>query len=103
MQFIINLSLCTTKPTKWRAPSEAPNEDSDQTGHPSSLSAWRKLGPLATPWAHSEDWADPRPHGAVLQNNVHYVLVICNPDPIGLRPKLTYIGYFASLLHPREE
>ena len=23
-----------------------------------SLSAWRKLGPLATHWAHSEDWSD---------------------------------------------
>ena len=38
----------------------APSEDSDQPGHPpnlweSSLSAWRKLGPLATHWAHSED------------------------------------------------
>ena len=38
----------------------APSEDSDQSGHPpvwseSSLSAWRKLGSLATHWAHSED------------------------------------------------
>ena len=24
----------------------------------SLLSAWRKLGPLATHWAHSEDWSD---------------------------------------------
>ena len=24
----------------------------------SSLSAWRKLGPLATHWAHSEDWSE---------------------------------------------
>ena len=24
----------------------------------SSLSAWRKLGFLATHWAHSEDWSD---------------------------------------------
>ena len=24
----------------------------------SSLSAWRKLGPVATHWAHSEDWSD---------------------------------------------
>ena len=24
----------------------------------SSLSAWRKLGSLATHWAHSEDWSD---------------------------------------------
>ena len=46
----------------------APSEDSDQPRHPpslirvfalvwseSSLSAWRKLGSLATHWAHSED------------------------------------------------
>ena len=44
----------------------APSEDSDQTGRmislgirpvwsESSLSAWRKLGSLATHWAHSED------------------------------------------------
>ena len=26
--------------------------------HQSSLSAWRKLGSLATHWAHSEDWSD---------------------------------------------
>ena len=24
----------------------------------SSLSAWKNLGPLATHWAHSEDWSD---------------------------------------------
>ena len=30
----------------------APSEDSDQPGHPST---WRKLGSLATHWAHSED------------------------------------------------
>ena len=38
-----------------------PSEDSDQPRHPpslmSSLSAWRKLGSLATHWAHSEDSA----------------------------------------------
>ena len=38
----------------------APIKDSDQPGHPpvwsgSSLSAWRKLGSLATQWAHRED------------------------------------------------
>ena len=38
----------------------APSEDSDQPVHPLSLislplSAWRKLGPLTTYWAHSED------------------------------------------------
>ena len=47
----------------------APSEDSDQPGHPPSLirvfaCAWRKLGSLATLWAHSEDsdqtWRMPR-------------------------------------------
>ena len=38
----------------------APSKDSDQPWHPpslisSSLSAWRKLGSLATHWTHSED------------------------------------------------
>ena len=38
----------------------APSEDSDQPGHPPSLiksllSAWKKLGSLATHWAHSKD------------------------------------------------
>ena len=45
-----------TKPTKWlcaqqRLRSAWASVQSDQ----SSLSAWRKLGPLATHWAHSED------------------------------------------------
>ena len=31
---------------------------SAQSGLESSLSAWRKLGSLATHWAHSEDWSD---------------------------------------------
>ena len=42
-----------------------PSEDSDEIGHPaqsvwseSSLTTWRKLGFLATLWAHSEDWSD---------------------------------------------
>ena len=39
----------------------APSEDSDQTGNAaqsdrSLLSAWRKLGSLATHWAHREDF-----------------------------------------------
>ena len=44
----------------------APSEDSDQRSawvsakvwSESSLSAWRKLGSLATQWMHSEDWSD---------------------------------------------
>ena len=40
-----------------------PSEDSDQTGHPPSLIRvfavrMKKLGSLATHWAHSEDWSD---------------------------------------------
>ena len=42
----------------------APSEDSDQpqgirpVWSESSLSAWRKLGSLATHWVQSEDWSD---------------------------------------------
>ena len=39
----------------------ASSKDSDQPGHPPSLIsvfAVRKLGSLATHWAHSEDWSD---------------------------------------------
>ena len=41
----------------------APSEDSDQAwasaqSDQSSLSAWRKVGSLATHWVHSEDWSD---------------------------------------------
>ena len=46
-----------TKPTKRLRSAK----DSDQPGHPPSLSssslfAWRNLGPLATHWVHSEDF-----------------------------------------------
>ena len=48
-----------TKPTKWlcaqrRLRSAWASTQSDQ----SLLSTWRKLGSLATHWAHSEDWSD---------------------------------------------
>ena len=42
------MSRLTTKPTKWHVPSLIRV----------LLSAWRKLGSLATHWAHSEDWSD---------------------------------------------
>ena len=49
----------------------APSEDSISLGirpvwSESSLSAWRKLGSLATHWAHSEDWSDWAEAQAVL-------------------------------------
>ena len=44
----------------------APSEDSDQPGWSDSLlSAWRKLGFLATHWAHSED-SDQTGHAILL-------------------------------------
>ena len=51
-----HLNRLVTKPTKWlcaqrRLRSVWVSTQSDQ----SSLSAWRKLGSLATHWAHSED------------------------------------------------
>ena len=53
------MSHCKTKPTKWlcaqrRLRSAWASILSDQ----SLLSAWRKLGSLATQWVHSEDWSD---------------------------------------------
>ena len=44
------LSRLMTKPTKWHCAQRRPRSD-----WASSLSAWRKLGSLATHWAHSED------------------------------------------------
>ena len=49
-----------TKPTKWHV---RPAKTQISLGirpvwSESSLSAWRKLGPFATHWAHSEDWSD---------------------------------------------
>ena len=49
-----------TKPTKWHV---RPAKTQISLGirpvwSESSLSAWRKLGSLATHWAHSKDWSD---------------------------------------------
>ena len=54
---IHNMSCLMTKPTKWHVP---PSKTQISLGicpvwSESSLSAWRKLGSLATHWAHSED------------------------------------------------
>ena len=54
------MSHLMTKPTKWHV---RPAKTQISLGiHPvwseSSLSTWRKLGSLATHWAHSEDWSD---------------------------------------------
>ena len=56
---VTNMSRLMTKPIMWlcaqrRLRSAWASARSDQ----SSLSAWRKLGSLATHWAHSEDWSD---------------------------------------------
>ena len=50
--------------------------------------AQRRLGSESLgPWLPLERIAKtgqiPGPMGDVLKNDVHYVLVICNPDPIG--------------------
>ena len=60
----------------------APSKDLDQPGHPSSLSAWRKLGSLATHWAHSalsaqqrlwSDWADAQADLSLHWAHTHFV------------------------------
>ena len=55
IHFIIHMSVCTTKPTKWHAPSDLGIRP---VWSVSSLSARRKLESLATLWVHSEDWSD---------------------------------------------
>ena len=59
LQYTEKLSYDMTKPTKWacaqrRLRSAWASAQTDQ----SSLSAWRKLGSLATHWAHSKDFVD---------------------------------------------
>ena len=51
------LSRLMTKPTKWhvRPAKTQISLDIRPDWSESSLSAWRKLGSLATHWAHSED------------------------------------------------
>ena len=56
-QYMLNLCSLMTKPTKWH---EGPAKTQISLGicpvwSESSMSAWRKLGSLATHWAHSED------------------------------------------------
>ena len=52
-----NMSRLMTKPTKWhvRPAKTQISLDIRPVWSESLLSAWRKLGPLATHWAHSED------------------------------------------------
>ena len=57
---ITNLSRLVIKPTKWHV-CLAKIQISlgiRPVWSESLLSAWRKLGSLATHWAHSEDWSD---------------------------------------------
>ena len=80
LQAVLPQTRFTIWATTWQNQQNksAPSEDSDQLGHPprlirvfaglqislgicpvwseSSLSAWRKLGSLATHWEHSEDF-----------------------------------------------
>ena len=58
--FASRLSCSMTKPTQWHL---HPVKTQISLGirpvwSESLLSAWRKLGSLATHWAHSEDWSD---------------------------------------------
>ena len=58
----------------------APSEDSDQPGHPPSLirvftAAWRKLGPLATHWAHSE-YSDQTGRRSESSLGAHVILLV---------------------------
>ena len=57
---MIHLSRLMTKPIKWHVRSAKTQISLGicPVWSESSLSAWRKLGSLASPWAHSEDWSD---------------------------------------------
>ena len=63
-----------------------PSEDSDQLGHPPNLIRVFAVRMKKT-WLPFERTAKtdqiPGPIGAVLNNDVHYVLVVCNPGPTG--------------------
>ena len=54
---LLNVSCLMTKPTKWHVPPAKTHISLDirPVWSESSLSAWRKLGSLATHWVHSED------------------------------------------------
>ena len=57
---VVYMSRLMTNPTKWHV---CPVKTQVSLGIQAvcsefSLSAWRKLGSLATHWAHSEDWSD---------------------------------------------
>ena len=58
--FFSNMSCRMTKLTKWhvRPLKTQISRSILPVWSQSSLSAWRKLGSLATHWAHSEDWSD---------------------------------------------
>ena len=53
--FFLEMSRLVTKPTKWMCAQWRLRSDWADWSE-SSLSPWRKLGPLATHWAHSEDF-----------------------------------------------
>ena len=54
------LSRLMTKPTKWhmRPAKSQISLGTCPVWSESSLSAWRKLGSLATDWVHSKEWSD---------------------------------------------
>ena len=74
---------CTTKPTtcaQRRLGSAWASTQSDQSlrcPHEESLDPWLPFERTA------KTDQNPGPMGAVLKNDVHYVFVVCNPDPLG--------------------
>ena len=80
------MSRLMTKPTKWhvRPAKTQISLDIHPVWSESSLSAWRKLGSLATHWAHSEDsdqtgrmtlirWADAQADLSLRWAHTHFV------------------------------
>ena len=78
---------CTTKPTMCAqrigsAWASAQYDQSLRCPHEESLGPWLPFERTA------KTDLNPGPMGAVLKNDVHYVLVFCNPDPLGQGTKL---------------
>ena len=68
------------RPAKTRISLGIPQSDQNlRCPHEESLGSWLPFERTA------KTDQNPGPMGAVLKNEVHYVLVVCNPDPLGQR------------------
>ena len=91
---------CSTKPTtcaQRRLGSAWASAKSDQSlrcPHEENLGPWLPFERTA------KTDQNPDPIGALLKHDVHYVLVVCNPDPLGQGTFLGLSAIFWSQHHP---